>query len=476
MRDSSSEMMAPALMRVWLLAVISLGFGSLGFSQTSPNIVFLLADDMGYGELGSYGQKEIETPFLDRLAEGGMRFTDFYAGCSVCSPSRAVLMTGQHIGNVSIRGNKGIYSDGLWDRVALRKDEVTLAEMLKEGGYQTGFVGKWHLENPNDLSTWAINRGFDFSIQEQWSSARGGEKFEGGVQWINQREEAIFYDYTQWDCLDHFRTDFALKYLDRVDTERPFFLFMSYRSPHAHEFNIRENDLYKDRGWPEIERTHAARITMLDRQIKRLYDRLEEMGELEDTVIFFTSDNGGHNEGQKGAKHSYEFFESNGSLRGHKRDMYEGGVRVPFIAYWKGRIKGGKTSDYIGASYDFMPTIAEFAGVPCPEQSDGISMAPVLTGGGRQRAHDYLYWEIHSPHKPGNPGTKGFRQGIRRGDWKAIRYGVREKTELYDLSEDIGERNDLSSRNPELVSEFERLFRASSSATPRYPYGGLLAD
>ncbi|MFC0536814.1 arylsulfatase [Pelagicoccus mobilis] len=455
-----------------LFLALASGHGETKQADERPNIVFLLADDLGYGELGSYGQEDIKTPFLDKLAAEGMRFTDFYAGSSVCSPSRAVLFTGRHTGHVSIRGNKGIYSDGVWDRVPLRKDEVTLAEMLRDGGYQTGFVGKFHVEDPNDLSTWAINRGFDYAIQEQWSSARGGEKFPYGMQWIGQREEGVMYNHEDWDCLDHFRTEYALEYLNTVDAEKPFFLFMSYRSPHAHEFKIRDNDLYKDRGWPEIERTHAARITMLDAQIERLFQRLEEMGELENTVVFLTSDNGGHAEGPPEVKHDHRFFMSNGPLKGYKRDLYEGGMRVPFIAYWPGKIKAGSVSDHIGASYDFMPTLAEIAGVECPEQTDGISIVPELTGN-PQPEHEYLYWEFHSPHVAGKQGRKGFRQAIRRGHWKAVRYGVAEKTELYDLRRDIGEENDLAANHPELVQEFEKQFRLTSQETPRFPFGGL---
>jgi arylsulfatase A-like enzyme len=210
-----------------------------------PNILFLLADDLGYGELGSYGQEIIKTPVLDGLAKKGIRFTDFYAGTSVCSPSRAVLMTGKHAGHSTIRGNNGVFDNDVWDRVALKKDELTLGEMLGQTGYQTAFIGKWHLDDPNDESTWAMNRGFEYAVQEQWSSRYGGKEYDGLVHWINSARDSIRYDQESYDCIDEFRTDFILEYLDQMEEDKPFFIFMSYRIPHAHERYIRNKELYK---------------------------------------------------------------------------------------------------------------------------------------------------------------------------------------------------------------------------------------
>ncbi len=449
----------------WIVRVLVLAsVGAHGANQ--PNILILLADDMGYGELGAYGQKVIRTPYLDALAAKGMRFTDFYAGSSVCSPSRGVLMTGIHAGKATIRGNKGLLSsDGLWDRVPLKKSEATLAEMLKEAGYQTAFVGKWHLGIPEDVSTWAAGRGFDFAVQEQWGEKAEGGEFDERDHWVNGRESSIFHDYTQHDCLDEFRTDIILKFLDEErDPEKPLFLFMSYRSPHAHEFFLREKELYKDEGWPEIERRHAARITMLDAQIQRLLNKLEQMVELENTFILFTSDNGPHRENG----HDETFFNSSNDLKGYKRDMYEGGIRVPGIVYWPGKSKKGVT-DYPATFYDVMPTLAEIAGIKVPKQTDGLSFLPTVLGK-KQPARDHLYFEIQASVKGWN--ARGFRQAARMGKWKAVRYGATGTTKLFNLEDDLYETTDMSREYPKILERMEDILRAESVKTKNYPYSG----
>ncbi|MCG8310905.1 MAG: arylsulfatase [Cytophagales bacterium] len=437
--------------------------------RAKPNILFLLADDLGYGELGSYGQEVIKTPVLDHLAEQGMRFTDFYAGTSVCSPSRAVLMTGKHAGHATIRGNSGIFENDVWKRVPLRKDEITLGEMMKDAGYQTAFIGKWHLDDPNDESTWAMNRGFDYAVQEQWESRFGGKKFDEKVHWVNVDKDSIYYDQEKYDCIDVFRTNFALEYLDRKDKEKPFFLFMSYRIPHGHERYIRNKALYADQGWEERERRHAAKITLLDGQIGRLLKRLEQDGDLDHTLVLFTSDNGAHHEG-----HDHLFFESTGGLRGFKRDLYEGGIRTPFIAFWKDKIEQGRVSGHPGAFYDFMPTLAEVAGIRSPG-TDGISVLPELLGN-KQGKHDYLYWELQLDGWNRKLPKGGFRQAVRKGNWKAVRYGVDSRTELYNLEEDVCEAEDLAADYPELVRQMNRIFRDVRTDTRGFPYGGKIQD
>ncbi|WP_111708853.1 arylsulfatase [Lutibacter citreus] len=434
---------------------------------SKPNIVFLLADDMGYGELGSYGQEIIKTPFLDDLASKGLRFTDFYAGTSVCSPSRAVLMTGMHTGHTSIRGNKGKLQNK-WDRVALKKSEIIIPEMLKKAGYQSAMIGKWHLGVPEDISTWAKGRGFDYAVQEQWGEDKNGNEIDERVHWVNNNQDSIFYNYNNYKCLDEFRTNFALDYLDQKDEDKPFFLYMSYRTPHAHEFFLSKNNLYADKieEWPEIERRHAARITMLDTQIKRLFDKLEEKGELENTLIIYSSDNGPTNENH----HSYKFFNSSGSLKGFKRDVYEGGVRVPMIAYWKNKIKPGE-SNHPSTFYDIMPTLAEVAGIEAPEQTDGISILPELLGK-PQKKHDHLYWEIQE-----GASVKGFHQATRFGNWKAVRYGNNYHTEIYDLEKDLYEQNDISAAHPELVKKANEILKKESIIDIHWPYsGGVFKD
>lgn len=436
-----------------------------------PNILFLLADDMGYGEPGSYGQEIIQTPVLDDLARNGMRFTDFYAGNSVCSPSRAVLMTGKHAGHATIRGNNGVFENDVWTRVPLRKDEITLGEMLGEAGYQTAFIGKWHLDDPNDESTWAMNRGFDYAIQEQWPSRFGGKQYDGLVHWINSARDSIRYDQDNYDCIDEFRTDFILEYLDQKDEDKPFFIFMSYRIPHAHERYTRNKELYAGRGWSETERRHAARITLLDGQIGRLFSKLEDMGELENTIIIFTSDNGPHSEGT----HDHLFFNSAGGLRGYKRDLYEGGIRIPLIVRWKDKIEAGSLSDRVGAFHDFMPTLAEVAGIETPEQSDGISLLPELLGDNSNH-HEYLYWELQLDGWNRTLPKGGFRQAIRMGDWKAVRYGVESETELYDLDKDMYETNDVAQDYPEILTKMNSIFQDARTNTEGFPHGGKIQD
>ena len=197
-------------------------------AERPTNIVLIVADDLGYGELGCYGQEIIKTPILDNLAKKGMRFTDFYAGNAACSPSRAVLMTGKSSSRNTIRGNSGCVSDDRWMRVALKKDEMTMGEMLRDAGYQTGFVGKWHLGDPNDISTWAYNRGFDFAVQEQWTSRFGGDIYDEEMHWFNGKQDSLYYHDHEWQCKDEFRTNIAFDYLDKIDKDKPFFLFMSY--------------------------------------------------------------------------------------------------------------------------------------------------------------------------------------------------------------------------------------------------------
>ena len=437
---------------------------SKNFSTRKPNIVFLLADDMGYGELGSYGQKTIKTPFLDSLATVGIRLTDFYAGTAVCSPSRAVLMTGLHTGHVNIRGNKGDIN-GKWDRVPLKKSEKTLGEMLQNAGYQTAMIGKWHLGVPEDTSTWAKGRGFDYAVQEQWGEDKNGNEIDERMHWVNNNQDSVFYNYNKYKCLDEFRTNFALEYLDNKKGDKPFFLYMSYRIPHSHEYFLSKTDLYADKieEWPEIERRHAARITMLDAQIKRLFNKLKASGELENTLIVFSSDNGSTKENH----HNYQFFKSSGNLKGGKRDLYEGGIRVPMIAYWKNKIQAGTTSNLQATFYDIMPTFAEVAKTKSSNKTDGISFLPTLLGKENQQKHDFLYFEIQNAKN-----VKGFIQATRFENWKAVRLGNSYHTQLYDLSIDISENNDVSKLHLEIVKKANRILKQESIKNSHYPFSG----
>lgn len=441
-------------------------------NSSQPNILFLLADDLGYGELGSYGQEIIRTPVLDDLSQQGMKFTNFYAGNAVCSPSRAVLMTGISSSYNTSRGNSGRFSDDRWMRVALKKDEMTMGEMMIKAGYQTAFIGKWHLDDPNDISTWAYNRGFDFAVQEQWGSRFGGIQYDEQMHWINGKQDSIYYHWEEWECKDDFRTNIAFNYLDTLNTEKPFFLFMSYRAPHGHERQIGNKELYADKGWPAPERLHAVKITLLDKQIGRLLNKLEEMGELENTLIVFTSDNGPHTEG---GGHNPEFFDSNGKLRGIKRDLYEGGIRVPMIAVWKGKIEPGTETTHMAGFQDLMPTFAEVVGIEIPQQSNGISIKPLLMGES-QKNHDHLNWEFQLDGWGRKMPDGGFRQSVRIENWKGVRYGINSETELYNLDVDISENNNIADENPEMIQKMDKLFEEARSETEGFPYGGVIQN
>ena len=458
--------MKPAL--AWAAALLALP----AFGERPPNILLLVADDLGYGELGAYGQEVIETPTLDRLASQGLRFTDFYAGNAVCAPSRAVLLTGMSATRAPVRGNAGYFGDDKWEGVPLGPDALTLGEMLQGAGYQTAMVGKWHLDRADEVGGWAIGRGFDFAAQEQWTGRFGDREFPPNRVWLHGDRDFATYDHRKYDCKDALHTDLAIDFLQSADRNRPFFLFMSYRAPHSFEGRIRDAALYADRGWPEVERVHAAKITLLDRQVDRLLRRLEALGELDDTLVLFTSDNGAHFSTAAGG-HDLEFFDSNGPLRGGKRDLTEGGLRVPLVVYWKDKVDAGAVTDHVAAFQDVMPTFAEAAGVAVPEQADGISFLPLLLGQ-RQPRHEVLNWELQLSgwFQPLPDG--GFRQAARRGKWKAVRYGVDSPTALYDLSRDPGEATDRAALHPRIVAEMNRVFAERRTDAPGFPYGGVV--
>ncbi len=436
-----------------------------------PNIIFILADDLGYGDLGCYGQKRIQTPNLDRFATESMRFTQAYAGSTVCAPSRCCLMTGHHTGHARVRGNA---------RVPLLPSDVTVAEVLKDAGYQTGIIGKWGLGEPE--TTGIPNRqGFDtwFGYLNQ----RNAHNYYPPFLWRNEQRvrlegNAPYYEmYSREAAKKQSGPDgkretyshdlFAKEALEfvRKNKSGPFFLYLAYTAPHANNergaverdgMEVPDYGPYKDKPWPDPQKGHAAMITRMDRDIGELMALLKELGIDEDTVVFFSSDNGPHREG--GAKP--DFFDSNGPVKGIKRDLYEGGIRVPTMARWPGKIQAGSVSDQIWAFWDFLPTAAELAGVRAPSGIDGISIAPTLLGKPGQRQHEYLYWEFHEgPSK----------QAIRMGRWKAVRRGPKRAIELYDLSEDIGEENDIAARHPQIVTKAEEILKTARTESEHWP-------
>jgi arylsulfatase A-like enzyme len=459
---SRAAVFAPNVL-LFLVAVVSfLGgvrslAGAVPLPERPPNIIFIMADDLGYGELGCYGQRRIQTPNLDRMAAEGMRFTQCYAGSTVCAPSRATLMTGRHTGHVSIRGNAD---------VPLATNELTVAQVLKARGYLTGCFGKWGLGLATTDAT-PMRRGFDewFGYLDQthahdyyptqlWrSSTMAG--VPDMLRTLPGNEHGGQGEYSH----DLFTT--AARNFIRIGQREPFFLYLPYTIPHAHNelkergMEVPSLDPYAQETWPAPEKAKAAMITRLDRDVGLLLADLKKYRIDSNTVVFFTSDNGPHREGGVNAA----FFNSAGPLRGIKRDMYEGGIRVPMIARWPGHIPAGVTNEYVWAFWDFLPTAAELTGAKIPDGLDGRSIAPVLLGR-TQSAAEFLYWEFHEA---------GSKQAVRMGDWKAVRNRLGAPLELYDLKTDLGETNNVAARHPEVIARIEAYLKTARSDSVEWP-------
>lgn len=447
--------------------------------SAKPNIVFILADDLGYGDLSCYGQKHFQTPNLDKMAAGGMLFAQHYSGTAVCAPSRCSVMTGKHTGQTAIRGNKEWKPEG---QFPMAGSEITVAELLKQAGYVTGAFGKWGLGfvgTEGDPNQQGFDEFYGYNCQ------RLAHNYYPGHLWDNQQKVEItenggdkFEVYAPE--LIHQR---ALQFIEK-NKDKPFFLFYPNVIPHA-ELLLPEENLAEYRGkfLPEKEfkgaepgsagfregpygsqsESHAAfaaMVTLLDKQVGEILGKLKELGLEKNTLVIFSSDNGPHKEG--GADPDY--FDSNGLLKGHKRDLYEGGIRVPMIAFWEGKIVAGSISEHISAFWDFLPTVAEVAGVQASENIDGISYLPALLGK-EQKQHEYLYWEFHE--------SEG-RQAVRKGDWKLVSYQVLnpEKTtvQLFNLAEDISEENDVAEKHPEVVKELSELMKTARTDNLDFPF------
>ncbi len=437
-----------------------------GEGKRPPNIIFILADDLGYGDLGCYGQEKILTPRLDRMAAEGMRFTQAYSGSTVCAPSRCSLMTGMHQGHAFIRGNTSMIDRV---RVPLRSEDITVAEVLKKAGYATGLVGKWGLGDTG--TTGAPNaKGFDefFGYTDQYLA----HNYYPDKLWRNDVEVTVEGNVLEAPNVcktcttyshDLFTTE-ALGFIER-HKETPFFLYLAYTIPHANNEakRFRENGMevpsdepYRDKPWPQAQRNHAAMITRLDRDLGRVLDLLEEQGLARDTLVIFSSDNGVHKEG--GVVPS--FFMDSGPLRGIKRDLYEGGIRVPAIAWWPGTIAPKTVSDQTWAFWDFLPTAAALAGCEAPG-CDGVSILPTLKGSGdAQGQHEYLYWEFHEG---------AFKQAVRIGRWKAVRNGSDASLELYDLEQDLAENIDRAAEHADIAARAAALFETARTESPHWP-------
>lgn len=438
-------------------------------ARRRPNIVFILADDLGYGDVGCFGQDKIETPNLDRMAARGMKLTAHYSGSTVCAPSRCCFMTGYHTGHAVVRGNKPVRPLG---QHPLPAREVTVAEVLKKAGYATGAAGKWGL-GPPDSEGSPNRQGFDFYYG--YNCQRNAHFYYPDFLWRNETKEPLPGNRGDKEgTYSHdLIADEALKFIRR-HADRPFFLYVPFTIPHA-ELAVPEDSLNRYRGkWPEEpypgrhygaqkypRAAFAGMVTRMDRDVGRILDLLRKLDLEEDTLVLFSSDNGPHHEGG----HDPQFFDSNGPLRGIKRDLYEGGIRVPTIAHWPGRVEAGTVSDHPSAFWDFLPTAAELAGVEPPSGIDGISYLPALLGrDAEQEEHDYLYWEFPA---------QGGKQAVRAGRWKAVRLQVRKNPdgpiELYDLETDIGEEHDVAAEHPDLVGRMNEIMQRARTESDIFP-------
>jgi len=462
------------LLRIFATLLLSPLTGLTAAPALKPNIVFILADDLGYGELGCYGQRIMQTPNLDRMAAEGMRFTQFYCGNTVCAPSRTVLLTGLHNGHATVRGNSPPLSEG----ANLRADEPNVARVLKSAGYATGIIGKWGLGTQNSVGH-PNRQGFDYFYgylthhhahnhypDHLWRNAARVALKNVVLAMKAPEGDVSGYATKAVQYADDLFADEAVAFIER-NKEHPFFLYYSMDVPHANNERMRGlkdgNEVpdygpYADKDWSNPQKGHAAMVSRLDGYVGRVLARLKDLGLDKDTLVIFSSDNGHHTEGGEGPE---DIFAKNGPLRGKKRDLTDGGIRVPCIAWWPGRVKAGATSGHVAYFGDFLSTAAELAGATEPEGRDGLSFAPTLLGRAGQRTHDYLYWEFYEG---------GFSQAVLlEGRWKAIRMKRRSAPiELYDLRNDISEARNLADEKPALVARATELFKTARADSPHY--------
>lgn len=457
------------MIKSFLLSFVAfIACGSVIFSADKPNVIYILADDLGYGDLSCYGQTKLQTPHIDRLAKEGMRFTGHYSGNTVCSPSRAVLMTGQHSGHCHLRGNiageKG---------AELSSDMTVLPEVFKAAGYATGAFGKWGLGPTNEAGPKnPLTHGFDEFYG--WKSQTIAHTYYPTTV-VHNGQEVPIQDGTYVHDLV---IDRALEFIEtNAKASTPFFCYIPTAVPHAamhapkhlHEkwrkvFPEFDNRIGKygagSEPCPDVQNPiagFAAMMENLDNEVGELLMLLKKLNIDENTLVMFSSDNGAHKEGG----HDPDFWNSTGGLRGHKRDMHEGGIRTPMLARWPGKISPGQVTDHLSCFQDVLPTVAELVGQPSPKQVDGISFLPTLLGqSDKQATHEYLYWEFTKDAK-----QSIFSQAVRMNKWKAYR----EKSkalELYNLDDDPFETTDLADSRPEMVSNMEAIMKNAHSPLP----------
>lgn len=452
-----------------------------------PNIIFILADDLGYGDLGCYGQSKIKTPNLDRMAAEGMRFTQFYAGASVCAPSRCVLMTGKDTGHCRVRGNAPLTQRA---KQTLTRDDETVAALLKRADYTTALVGKWGL-GMDDMPGQPLAQGFDFFFG--YLDQVHAHNYFPDYVWRNREKVGLPNEVRaipvgkngDWGTggiatkrvvySPKLMLDEALQFIEQ-NKSGPFFLYFATTIPHANNEAAKElgngaevPDLgrYKNEPWPEPEKGYAAMITYLDAQVGAILQRLKQLGIDKNTLVLFTSDNGP--ELKQFAGYDTVFFKSAGGYRGFKRDNFDGGIRMPLIARWPGKVRAGSVSTHVGYFGDFLATATELAGARTPAGIDSLSFAPTLLGrGGQQRQHKFLYWEYHA----GNASTQA---ALMDGRWKGIRQAREAGLELYDLATDPGETHNVAPQHPDITAKLATYLATAREAAPNWPLRDLPA-
>jgi arylsulfatase A len=441
---------------------------------TLPNIILIVADDLGNGDLGCYGQRKIATPNIDALAAKGMLFKQFYAGTSVCAPSRASLMTGLHTGHTPVRGNREVQPEG---QFPLPAHTLTIASMLKQQGYVTGDFGKWGLGYVGSTGD-PLKQGFDYFFG--YNCQRQSHNYYPDHLW--KQDQQVKFDLNRNDNFHDYAPDIIQRQARsfiRENRSKPFFLYLSYTLPHAalqvgddslfnaykNKFNeqpVPVKEPWDGTGYAPQAYPHAAYATMvgkLDQYVGEVMKDVEENGLSPNTIVIFTSDNGPHKEGGNDP----EFFNSNMGLRGFKRDLYEGGIRVPMIVSWPGTIKPGMKSEHVGAFWDLLPTFAALSKTTLREYTDGVSFLPELIGQ-RQQSHELLYWEFHEG---------GGSQAVRMDQWKGVRRQVvadaNAPVELYDLKHDAAEKNDISKKYPEIIRRMRIVMEQQHVENENFP-------
>ena len=450
--------------KILLVALAFLFCLSANADTKKTNIILIMVDDAGYGDFGCYGQKLFTTPNIDRMAASGMLFTQHYSGSTVCAPTRCSIMNGVHTGHAFVRGNREVQPEG---QDPIPSGMITIPKLLRKAGYVTGMFGKWGLGAPKSSGD-PMNQGWDEFFG--YNCQRQAHTFYPKHLWHNSEKVMLDGKTYSHDLIQ----EKALQFI-RDNEKKSFFAYLPLTIPHAamqcpeedvapfrKKFSQFENKIGKYSHGSIIRNPVAAfagMMTRMDRGIGQILDLLNELDIAENTLVLFTSDNGPHYEGG----HQPGFFNSNGPLKGHKRDLYEGGIRVPLIAYWPGKIKSGSVSNHICAHWDLMPTFCELAKISEPNHTDGISYIPALTGK-KQKKHAYLYWEFHS---------YGNAQAIRMGDWKGIRLKVKNDPnapiQLFDLKKDIGETNNIAANHPDIIRRFTKLFKTAHTPSERFP-------